>query len=104
MRPPKPLDASGWTLQHRNILGKIAAKFHNTLISAALIMAQKAGQERIVLSGGCFQNTYLLEGLIRHLHQEGFTAYWHRNIPPNDGGIAFGQAVFGIYQEDSPCV
>ena len=61
-----------------------------------MIMAQKAGQERIVLSGGCFRNSYLIEGFIHHLYQEGFTAYWHRNIPPNDGGIAFGQAVFRI--------
>jgi hydrogenase maturation protein HypF len=45
------------------------------------------------LSGGCFQNKYLLERAVGRLTSEGFKPFWHRRVPPNDGGISFGQAV-----------
>ena len=48
----------------------------------------------MVLSGGCFQNKYLLEGVVKRLSEEGFTPVWHRHIPTNDGGISVGQAAF----------
>jgi hydrogenase maturation protein HypF len=44
-----------------------------------------------VLSGGCFQNRYLLERTIDRLQAAGFRPVWHQRIPPNDGGIALGQ-------------
>ena len=69
----------------------IAAKFHNGLIEAAVSVARKAGEERVVLSGGCFQNRYLTERLVERLLEEGFRPYWHQRVPPNDGGIALGQ-------------
>jgi hydrogenase maturation protein HypF len=69
----------------------IAAKFHNGLIEAAVSVARKAGEERVVLSGGCFQNRYLTEHLVERLQEEGFRPYWHQRVPPNDGGIALGQ-------------
>ncbi len=72
---------------------QISAKFHNTLVEAIVQVAQYAGEERIVLSGGCFQNKYLTERAIRRLRQEGFRPYWHQRFPPNDGGIALGQAI-----------
>lgn len=71
--------------------GVIAAKFHNTLIEMMARVATTCGEERIVLSGGCFQNRYLTEGAVRRLREEGFRPYWHQRVPPNDGGIALGQ-------------
>ena len=69
----------------------IAAKFHNGLAEAAVEVARRTGENRVVLSGGCFQNRYLTERLVRRLQEEGFRPYWHQRIPPNDGGIALGQ-------------
>ncbi len=74
-------------------VGRISAKFHNMLAEAIVGIAQRCKQEKIVLSGGCFQNGYLLERAVVRLRQEGFVPYWHQRIPPNDGGIALGQAV-----------
>jgi len=72
--------------------GRIAAKFHNTLVEAVVETARRAGEEKVLLTGGCFQNKYLLERAVRRLRDEGFRPYWHQRVPPNDGGIALGQA------------
>jgi hydrogenase maturation protein HypF len=77
----------------REDVGAIAAKFHNGLIEAAVHVAEKVGERKIVLSGGCFQNRYLTERAVERLREENFQPYWHQRIPPNDGGIAVGQAV-----------
>ena len=74
-------------------LGLISAKFHNTLVEVIVAVAQRVGQPRVALSGGCFQNRYLSERTAARLEQEGFRPYWHQRIPPNDGGIALGQIV-----------
>jgi hydrogenase maturation protein HypF len=73
--------------------GLVSAKFHNGLVEATVAVAKKIGTQRIVLSGGCFQNRYLTEHLVIRLSEEKFQPYWHQRLPPNDGGIAFGQAV-----------
>ena len=72
--------------------GLVSAKFHNGLVEATVAVAKKIGTPRIVLSGGCFQNRYLTEYLVARLREEKFQPYWHQRLPPNDGGIAFGQA------------
>jgi hydrogenase maturation protein HypF len=69
----------------------IATKFHNTLAESIVSVAKRVGQNRVVLSGGCFQNKYLTERTVHRLRQEGFQAYWHQRIPSNDGGLALGQ-------------
>jgi hydrogenase maturation protein HypF len=69
----------------------IAAKFHNTLAAIALAVAERAGQTRVVLSGGCFQNALLVEKTRAKLTAAGFSVYCHEQIPPNDGGLALGQ-------------
>ena len=71
----------------------ISAKFHNTLAEAICAVAQLVGEQRVVLTGGCFQNAYLTERTVGRLEEEGFRPYWHQRIPPNDGGIALGQLV-----------
>lgn len=79
--------------QHRVERATIAAKFHNTLAEMIVAVAQHINEKRVVLSGGCFQNKYLTERAICRLRETGFRPYWHQRIPPNDGGIALGQAV-----------
>jgi hydrogenase maturation protein HypF len=62
-------------------------------------VAQQLKQERVVLSGGCFQNRYLSDRTISRLKAAGFQPYWHCRIPPNDGGIAVGQAIVAASQQ-----
>ena len=70
---------------------KIAAKFHNTLTEIIVEFARFTNQRKVLLSGGCFQNVYLLERSIERLKEENFQVYWHQRVPTNDGGISFGQ-------------
>jgi len=69
----------------------ISTKFHNALVKVVVRAAELVGIERVVLSGGCFQNVYLLEHSVVNLLKAGFRPYWHQRVPPNDGGIALGQ-------------
>ncbi len=78
----------------------ISAKFHNALAEGIVAVAKHAGQNRVVLSGGCFQNRYLTERAVRRLQAEGFRAYWHQRVPPNDGGIALGQVVAALRRKE----
>ncbi len=71
----------------------IAARFHNTLVEMIVTTAKTAGCDRVALTGGCFQNTYLAERAIRRLEESGFAVYRHQRVPPNDGGIALGQII-----------
>jgi hydrogenase maturation protein HypF len=71
----------------------ISAKFHNTLVEMIVTVAQRVKEQQVVLTGGCFQNKYLLEKAIARLQAEHFCPYWHQQIPPNDGGIALGQII-----------
>jgi hydrogenase maturation protein HypF len=71
----------------------VSARFHNTLVEMIVAVAKRCSQEKIALSGGCFQNRYLTERTINRLRAEGFHPYWHQRVPPNDGGIALGQIV-----------
>ena len=73
--------------------GRISAKFHNTLVEVIVAIAQKVGEPKVLLTGGCFQNRYLVEHSVQRLSEAGFTPYWHQRVPPNDGGIALGQVV-----------
>lgn len=76
----------------------ISAKFHNTLVDAIISIAQQVKVEKIVLTGGCFQNKYLTEKAIAKLRTAGFHPYWHHRTPPNDGSIALGQAIAAILE------
>ncbi len=74
-------------------LAVISRKFHNALVEIIVAVAGLVGEKRVVLTGGCFQNKFLIEHSVRRLEREGFQPYWHQRIPPNDGGIALGQIV-----------
>jgi hydrogenase maturation protein HypF len=69
----------------------ISAKFHNTLVKIILEILKLSGLQKVVLSGGCFQNVFLLERTIKELESGGFTVYRHQRVPTNDGGISLGQ-------------
>jgi len=75
--------------------GIIACRFHNTIaalvLDAAGRMAGDTGSRRVVLSGGVFQNRYLLTRCEEILKSAGFEVPAHRRIPANDGGISLGQ-------------
>jgi hydrogenase maturation protein HypF len=75
---------------------RIAAKFHNTMAEVIVAVARRFDERQVVLTGGCFQNKYLLERAIRNLRNAGYTPYWHHQIPTNDGGISFGQIIAAL--------
>jgi hydrogenase maturation protein HypF len=79
-------------LAHGVALPELASKFQAGLVKAAAQVAKHAGCARVVLSGGCFQNQGLLTSLTRALEAQGQRVYCARQVPPNDGGIAAGQA------------
>ena len=75
--------------------GTVAAKFMNTLVSAAvrqcLEAAELTGLRRVVLSGGVFQNMYLMARLPGRLREAGFEVFTHSRVSANDEGVALGQ-------------
>jgi len=77
--------------------GMISRRFHHGIAGGLTEACIRTGKERdirsVALSGGCFQNRFLLEKLSGRLAEEGFRVYTHRVLPPNDGGLALGQAV-----------
>lgn len=82
--------------QQRGIeTGVIAARFMNTLIEMAVEMAKAAredtGLNRVCLSGGSFQNMYIMHRLPARLRAAGFAVYHHSRVSTNDEGIALGQ-------------
>ncbi|MBQ8004622.1 MAG: carbamoyltransferase HypF [Oscillospiraceae bacterium] len=84
-------------------IGEISAVFMNTLSSFATETAKKiacdTGIQTVALSGGTFQNMYLLERIHRSLEGEGFYVLIHRRVSPNDEGISLGQAVVAQNQK-----
>ncbi|WP_066964427.1 carbamoyltransferase HypF [Microbulbifer sp. Q7] len=72
----------------------MATAFHNTLAQMAVSVATALGEKCVFLSGGAFQNKRLLETTTGLLRAAGFDVHCHRNIPPNDGGIAVGQIYY----------
>ena len=75
---------------------EVSAKFHNAVAHLIERVAQSVRDERrlnrVALSGGVFQNAYLLESVCRNLRQSGFEVFTHSRVPTNDGGISMGQA------------
>jgi len=75
---------------------QIGSRFHATLadviVKACYRVRERSGLERVALSGGVFQNILLLRLAVDGLHRSGFRVYTHHRVPPNDGGLALGQA------------
>jgi hydrogenase maturation protein HypF len=76
---------------------EIVTKFHNTVIKMVLTGVEEAaahtGLAKVILSGGTWQNIYLLQEATRILQEKNFQVYSHRLVPANDGGLALGQAM-----------
>ncbi len=77
----------------------IAARFHNAVSALILTLSRRLreqhGLNTVALSGGVFQNVTLLARTAQRLRADGFEVLVHRLVPPNDGGLALGQAVIG---------
>jgi hydrogenase maturation protein HypF len=72
---------------------EIAAAFHEGVAAAAVRACASAEEPKlVVLSGGSFQNLRLLRAVRTGLEALGFRVLTHRLVPPNDGGISYGQA------------
>jgi hydrogenase maturation protein HypF len=86
----------------------ISAKFHHTIINSILAAVNSTGKEyrlnKVVLSGGTFQNRVLLEQVENLLSQKGFEVYTHSRVPSNDGGIALGQLAIAAKKRSLSCV
>ncbi len=78
-------------------VSRVSARFHNTLarmvLEVCLRLQKETGLDRVALSGGVFQNRYLTERVLSLLSGAGFGVLTHSLVPPNDGGLALGQAV-----------
>jgi len=102
--------ADGLILDHRPLVravaeavqagdpaGLVSARFHNSLSEmirqVCVRLRTETRLDRVALSGGVFQNRYLTERSVRALEKEGFKVLTHSLVPPNDGGLALGQAV-----------
>lgn len=79
---------------------KLAYKFHAALAEQIIAACEEAKRQtgicKVALSGGVFQNRLLLELVDEGLQKKGFQVLKHSLIPPNDGGIALGQAAYGM--------
>jgi len=75
----------------------ISAKFHATVTKmfceVCETVRKKSGVNQVALSGGVFQNTLLLTGMMRQLQKKGFQVFTHSITPCNDGGLSLGQAL-----------
>jgi len=82
--------------------GVISAKFSNAvadlILRLALKFRERENLNRVALSGGCFQNVALLKASLRRLRENDFEVFTHRQVPPNDGGLALGQAVIASFR------
>ena len=77
--------------------GAISSRFHNTIAEIILEVCRRLRASehlnRVCLSGGTFQNVYLLGRAVTALRRTGFEVFLHAAVPPNDGGLSLGQAV-----------
>jgi hydrogenase maturation protein HypF len=84
-------------LREARSIHDISARFHNTLSAAVTDvccrMRASESLNRVCLSGGTFQNLYLLRRTVVELRRRGFEVFLHATVPANDGGISLGQAV-----------
>jgi hydrogenase maturation protein HypF len=82
--------------------GEIAARFHQgvifMIVEVAEILRSSHGLETVGLSGGVFQNVRIAGGASAALRQAKFNVLTHHLVPPNDGGLALGQAVIAARQ------
>jgi hydrogenase maturation protein HypF len=97
------------TEEHRRgiSVGEIAAKFHNTVAAAVAQVCGCIRSERnlgtVALSGGVFQNVLLLTRTVEALRAQHFIVLTNSLVPPNDGGLALGQAAVAVERSQRQC-
>ena len=83
--------------------GVISARFHRAVVQmmcgAAEYVREKTGCRTVALSGGCFQNEFLLEEGKKTLEKHGFSVFSNGLVPAGDGGIAYGQAALASWSD-----
>jgi hydrogenase maturation protein HypF len=84
---------------------RIGSRFHATLaeviVRTCCRLRGRSGLDRVALSGGVFQNIRLSRLAVEGLGRAGFQVYTHHQVPPNDGGLALGQAAIAArFRED----
>ncbi len=87
--------------------GLVSGALHHGLARVINRVAARVGEQRVILTGGCFQNARLTASVVAGLRASGFEPVWHQRVPPNDGGLALGQAAWAAWtehRETSPCV
>ena len=86
----------------------ISGMFHSTIadiiLNVCILQHETSGLDRVVLSGGVFQNAVLLERSITKLETAGFEVFTHHSVPTNDGGISLGQAMIAAERYRRSCV
>jgi hydrogenase maturation protein HypF len=84
-------------MENKVPVSEISAKFHMTIIQMFTDLCEEIRMDtslsRVALSGGVFQNSIILTGLIRLLKKRNFQVFTHQHVPTNDGGISLGQAI-----------
>jgi hydrogenase maturation protein HypF len=100
-----PLDAIRMVLREKaqgEEVSKISARFHNGITQAAIevcsTLRAETGIGTVALSGGVYQNMYLLGRTVSMLKAQGFKVLTHQKVPANDGGISLGQAVLAAHR------
>ena len=82
-------------------LTRIAARFHNSLIQLSLNAARQlraeTGIRHVAISGGVWQNLYLMNRILPYLEADGFIPLFHQQLPPNDGCISLGQSAVAAH-------
>jgi len=113
-------DGNGWLIETHPLLqalvndlrrgvsaGLISRRFHNGLVAVLAnlvgLIRHRTGLTRVCLSGGTFQNTYLLEHLLQRLGVEGFQVFTHAEVPAGDGGLSLGQALVAAHCRPEIC-
>jgi hydrogenase maturation protein HypF len=108
-------DGSGWIIDTRPLfaalvndlkcgvpVGIVSHRFHEGLVDVlarvATLIHAKTGLDNICLSGGSFQNVFLLEKLKRKLEAEGLKVFTHSEVPCGDGGLSLGQALVAAHR------
>jgi hydrogenase maturation protein HypF len=107
-------DGPGWLIETRPLFdalvedlrqghatGEISRRFHNGLVEGfarlAVMSRERTRLNRVCLSGGTFQNLYLLEHLRARLDAHGFEVFTHAEVPAGDGGLSLGQALVAAH-------
>jgi len=96
LRPERIINGVVADLCGKKSKAEIAAKFHNSIAQmtheVCLRLRKEYDLNSVCLSGGVFQNVFLLDRIHRLLIKSKFQVYTHHQVPPNDGGISLGQA------------